>query len=160
MRLNRWAEGRDVVDRLLRERMLERVTASEEMAEHLLEVAAQHVDSAALIAHSDPSGSCQLSYDGSRKALAAVLQIQGLRPTSAGGHLVIEQCLKAQLVQSGRGIVDKFSVMRRARNNSEYPSQPNGAAETADALEQIEDAKMVLDAAAKLVAVMPVYGMH
>ncbi len=158
MKLNRWDEGRATVDKLLTERNLERVSASAEMAEYLLGVALQHIDSAVLIVASDPSGSCQLSYDGSRKALAAVLQVQGLRPTSAGGHVVIEQCLKAQLVKTGRDFVDNFSVMRRTRNSSEYPQNPEDAVTAEEALEQIKDARVVLDSATKLVAVMPVYG--
>lgn len=158
MRLHRWDEGRTVVDAALKERELGRVTASEEMAQYLLITAAKHIESANLIVETDPAGSYQLSYDGSRKALTAVLQIQGLRPTSGGGHYVIEKCLKAQLVNSGRGIVDKFSVMRRLRNDNEYPQQPEDPVIAAEALEQIADAREVLDAATKLVEVMPPYG--
>lgn len=131
----------------------------EKMAEYLLDAAAKHIESARLIAPSDPMGSYQVSYDGARKALAAVLQIQGLRPTSAGGHYVIEECLKAQLVKTGRGIVDKFSVMRRIRNDNEYPQQPQDAMAVEEAFEQISDAQEVLDGATKLVEVMPPYGM-
>lgn len=158
MRLNRWDEGRAVVDTLLAERKLERVAASEEMAQYLLVAAAQHIESASLIVEADPTGSYQLSYDGSRKALTAVLQIQGLRPTSNGGHYVIEECLKAQLIKAGRGIVDKFSVMRRLRNDNEYPQQPEDAVVAEEALEQIRDAREVLDGASRLVEVMPPYG--
>lgn len=158
MRLPRWSEGRAVVDQLLADKKLDQVNATEEVAKLLLESAAKHIESAAMIAETDPSGSCQLSYDGARKALAAVLQIQGLRPTSAGGHYVIEECLKAQLVKSGREIVNKFSVMRRTRNSSEYPQNVKDIVVAAEALEQIADAREVLEKSAKLVEVMPVYG--
>jgi len=158
MRLQRWTEGRAVVDRLLADKKLDRVAASEDVAELLLVAAAKHIESAALIAEADPSGSCQLSYDGARKSLAAVLQIQGLRPTSSGGHYVIEECLKAQLVKYGREIVDKFSVMRRTRNSSEYPQSTKDLVAPEEALEQVEDARDVMAKSTKLVEVMPVYG--
>ncbi|MFF2299177.1 hypothetical protein [Arthrobacter sp. NPDC058127] len=158
MRVLRWDEGRAAVDELLRARKLEQVSASEEMAEYLLSVAAKHIESASLIAESDPMGSYQMSYDGARKALSAVLQIQGLRPTSSGGHYVIEECLKAQLGKTGREIVGKFSVMRRIRNDNEYPQQPEDAMAVEEALEQIIEAQLVLDGARKLVEVLPPYG--
>ncbi|MFF1829817.1 hypothetical protein [Paenarthrobacter sp. NPDC058040] len=147
-----------MVDGLLSARKLEQVTASEEMASYLLEAAAKHIESARLIASGDPMGSYQVSYDGARKALAAVLQIQGLRPTSSGGHIVIEECLKAQLVKTGRDIVNKFSVMRRIRNDNEYPHNAQDAVAVEEAFEQIDDALSVLEGARKLVAVMPPYG--
>lgn len=158
MRLLRWEEGRAEVDELLRVRKLERVPASEELAGYLLTAAARHIESARLIADSDPMGSYQVSYDGARKALASVLQIQGLRPTSSGGHYVIEECLKAQLVSTGREIIDKFSVMRRIRNQNEYPQRPEDSVVAEDAYEQVDDAQLVLEGATKLVEVMPSYG--
>lgn len=72
MRLHRGAEGRTVVDLALKEKELERVTASGEMAQYLLVAAASHIHFASLIAETDPAGSYQLSYDGSRKALTTV----------------------------------------------------------------------------------------
>lgn len=158
MRLLRWEEGRAEVDELLRTGKLEQVAASQELAGYLLEAAARHIESARQIAESDPMGSYQVSYDGARKALAAVLQIQGLRPTSSGGHYVIEECLKAQLVKTGREIVDKFSVMRRIRNHNEYPQRPEDGVVAEEAFEQVDDAQLVLEGATKLVGVMPPYG--
>lgn len=158
MRLLRWEEGRAEVDELLRTGKLEHVPASEELAGYLLTAAARHIESARQIAESDPMGSYQVSYDGARKALAAVLQIQGLRPTSSGGHYVIEECLKARLVKTGREVVDKFSVMRRIRNNNEYPQRPEDGVVAEEAFEQVDDAQLVLEVATKLVGVMPPYG--
>ena len=158
MRLLRWETGRDTVDRLIAADELDQVSASEEMAQFFLEAATKHIDSAELIVAIDPAGSYQLSYDGSRKALTAVLQIQGLRPTHKGGHLVIEHCLKAQFVDTGKDMIAKFSLMRRLRNDSEYPSSPDTAVTEDEAREQIADARTVLEQATKLVEIMPVYG--
>lgn len=158
MRLLRWDEGRDTVDRLLAAKDLQKVSASEEITKILLDGAAKHIKSAELIVDIDPAGSYHLSYDCARKSLAAVLQIQGLRPTTKGGHYVIEQCLKAQLKDSGRALIGKFSVMRRVRNDSEYPDSTADEVLAADAKEQIHDAQQILDFAIKLVEVMPVYG--
>lgn len=158
MRLLRWEAGRGTVDRLIAADELDQVNASEEMAQFLLEAAAKHIDSAELIVALDPAGSYQLSYDGSRKALAAVLQIQGLRPTTKGGHIVIEHCLKAQFVDTGKDMITKFSLMRRLRNDNEYPTSTDNAVTEDEAREQIGDARTVLEQATKLVQIMPVYG--
>ena len=61
-------------------------------------------------------------------------------------------------MKPGRGIVDKFSVMRRLRSDNEYPQQPGDAVVAEEAIEQIRDAREVLDGASKLIEVMPPYG--
>lgn len=71
---------------------------------------------------------------------------------------MIEECLKAQLVKTGREIVDKFSVMRRIRNHNEYPQRPEDGVVAEEAFEQVDDAQLVLEGATKLVGVMPPYG--
>src|SRR6266511_3373278 len=81
----RWQQGRDTLDSMINRGELERVPASREQADLLLAQAHQHVSSARAIAESDPAGAYQLLYDAARKALAAVLENQGLRATSRGG---------------------------------------------------------------------------
>ena len=65
----RWEQGRAAVDGMVARGELERVPASREHADALLEQARQHLGSAAAIAGTDPVGAYQLLYDGARKAL-------------------------------------------------------------------------------------------
>jgi hypothetical protein len=93
----RWEQGRGVIDALLDNRDLERVPASAEHAAKLIGDAQRHVASARRIADEDPVGAFQLLYDAARKALCAILENQGLRPTSRGGHIAVLVAVSAQL---------------------------------------------------------------
>jgi len=55
-------------------------------------------------------------------ALTAVLENQGLRPTSRGGHLAPYSAVAAQLAPPMGAVLRPFDRMRRTRNRSEYPS--------------------------------------
>lgn len=117
-----WDAGRDAVLRLLVEGHLERVDVSRSQADFLLDEARRHLASAEVLADQDPSGAYALTYDGARKALTSVLAIQGLRPTSAGGHTAVRDVVEAQLAPSVPGVVRPFDRMRRRRHQLEYPS--------------------------------------
>lgn len=84
--MTRWNQGRSTVDALIASGGLERVPASQQAAEAELVRARTHVGSARQLAATDPEGAYTLAYDAARRALAAVLQNQGLRATSRGGH--------------------------------------------------------------------------
>jgi hypothetical protein len=86
----RWQQGRDTITGMITRGELEKVPASREHADLLLNQARQHVGSAQAIADSDAAGAYQLLYDAARKALAAVLENQGLRATS---RAAISPCL-------------------------------------------------------------------
>ena len=88
--------GADVVRRLLEERRLQSVPADRAAAEALLEAAARHLGSARIVADSDPDGAYTMLYDAARKSLAALLQAQGLRATSRGGHVAVQLAIEAQ----------------------------------------------------------------
>jgi hypothetical protein len=83
----RWKEGRAVVERLLASRELDRVSADPDAAKKLIDSANRHLDSARKIRTSDPEGAYAALYDAARKSCAALLEAQGLRATSRGGHL-------------------------------------------------------------------------
>ena len=96
---------------------LDRVQPSAELAERFFAEADRHLASAAQIRTSDPTGSYQLAYDAARKACAALLAVQGLRATSAGGHIAVQDVVRAQF----RGVFAQFPTLRRVRKQSEYP---------------------------------------
>jgi hypothetical protein len=70
----------------------------------MLAAAAKHLNSAQVVARSDPDGAYTLLYDAARKSLAAVLQSQGLRPTSRGGHYAIQEAIQLSSPSRHRGM--------------------------------------------------------
>src|SRR5690242_3399261 len=71
-------QGRARVDGMIARGEVERVPPSRDHADRLLRQAYQHLDSADAIAATDPAGAYQLLYDAARKALAGVLENEGL----------------------------------------------------------------------------------
>lgn len=91
----KWQQGRAEIDRMLADGELERVQASREHADRLLNQARRHLDSAEATCESDPEGAYGTLYDAGRKALWAILANQGLRPTTKGGHLAVYHAVRA-----------------------------------------------------------------
>jgi hypothetical protein len=118
----RWQQGREAVDGMISRGELERVPPSRDHADMLVAQAHRHVASATAIAGSDPAGAYQLIYDAARKALAAVLENQGLRATSRGGHIAVREAVSAQLDPPLGDALRPFDRLRRRRNQVEYPS--------------------------------------
>lgn len=117
----RWMQGRDRIDMMLSSGHLERVPASREHADVLLAQARRHLELARSGYETDPTGAYQLLYDASRKALASILENQGLRATSKGGHLAVLDAVTAQLDPPLGRTLRSFDRMRRRRNSAEYP---------------------------------------
>lgn len=84
------------MERLLGDRQLEEVPADADTVSALLATARRHVPSASATAADDPEGSLALAYDAARKTATALLAHQGLRPTTAGGHIAIVEAIGAQ----------------------------------------------------------------
>jgi len=117
-----WQPGRDKIADLLAAGELEQVAADRGIAQRLLEDADRHVATAATARSAgDLSGAYQLAYDAFRKSAASLLAVQGLRATSRGGHIAIQDAVLAQFGPSVPAF-RSFSRIRRARNSFEYPS--------------------------------------
>jgi hypothetical protein len=127
----KWQQGRDTLDGMLARGELERVPASRTHADLLISQARQHLQSVHAIVALDPAGAYQLLYDAARKALNAVLENQGLRATSRGGHIAVFDAVSAQLVPPLGTILRPFDRLRRRRHQAEYPvaDQPRFVAE-------------------------------
>ena len=93
----RWNQGRATVDRLIADGELQRVPPSREHADQLLAQAHKDLVSAGLLRDSNPKRAYESLYDAARMALTAVLENQGLRPTSRGGHIAPSAAVSAQL---------------------------------------------------------------
>ncbi|MPV48810.1 hypothetical protein GCG21_02040 [Pseudactinotalea sp. HY160] len=116
-----WPQGEAEITDMIHRRELERVDPSPEHADLLIDQAAGHLSAAAPLIDHHPPSAFTLTYDAARKAMTAVLARQGLRPTTGGGHLAVQESIEAQLGPNVRHIVRPFRTMRRRRNESEYP---------------------------------------
>jgi hypothetical protein len=93
----KWQQGRSLIDGMIVRGELERVPASRAHADLLLAQSTRHMESAGAIAGGDAAGAYQLLYDAARKALAAILENQGLRATSkGGGHIAVREAVSAK----------------------------------------------------------------
>jgi len=117
-----WEPGRERVRELIDAGEVEQVTPDLAIACRLLEDAGRHLVTAseAKVA-GDASGAYQLAYDALRKSAASLLEAQGLRATSRGGHLAVQEVVTAQFAATVR-VFRSFGRVRRARNNFEYPT--------------------------------------
>jgi hypothetical protein len=68
-----------------------------------------------------PLAGYALAYDAARKALTAILENQGLRPTTRGGHLAVYEAVRAQLEAPMGRLLRTFNRMRTRRHDAEYP---------------------------------------
>ena len=153
----RWEQGRTVIDALLDTRDLERVPPSAGHAAELIGQARKHVASAQRIADDDPAGAFQLLYDAARKALCAILENQGLRPTSRGGHIAVLEAVSAQLDPPMGRVLRPFDRLRRQRNNAEYPRQDTPTLTTDDVTRDIPKIEDMVDLAVRVIDQMSPY---
>jgi hypothetical protein len=117
-----WEPGRERVRELVDAGEVDRVTPDLTIARRMLEDAGRHLAtaSAAKVA-GDLSGAYQLAYDALRKSAASLLEAQGLRATSRGRHLAVQEVVTAQFGATVRAF-RSFGRIRRARKSFEYPS--------------------------------------
>lgn len=140
-----WVKGEDRIRDLVTQGRLQRVPASREAAEGLVRAAQRHLASAELIVDSDPQGAYALAYDGARKGMAAVLEVQGLRATSLGGHVVLFDALEAQFEPPLGHLLRPFNRMRVRRNQVEYASTESPAMTPAEVRADLTKAHRLID---------------
>jgi hypothetical protein len=121
----RWDQGRAEIDAMIAAGELQRVPPSREHADQLLAQALKDLGSADLLCESNPKRAYESIYDAARMALTAVLENQGLRPTSQGGHIAPYSAVFSQLEPPMGKILRPFDRMRRTRHRSEYPTFTN-----------------------------------
>jgi len=146
----RWAQGEHEIDGMLERGELEYVTPSHDHAALLMDQAEAHLGSAQPLVETDPPSAFTLLYDGARKALTALLAVQGLRPTRAGGHVAVQQAAEAQLGPNTKHLVRAFGGLRRRRNESEYPSPEDPPVTVEEARDGLDDARSIVEVAQRL----------
>jgi hypothetical protein len=145
-----WQPGRDKIADLLDADEIQRITADERIAQLLLEDASHHLTTATTaVTSGDLSGAYQLAYDALRKSAASLLEVQGLRATSRGGHIAIEEAMLSQFGSTVRAF-RSFGRIRRARNRFEYPSALAPGPSAEDVRDAIAVATEARDAASTI----------
>jgi len=94
----------------------------------------------------DLAGGYQLAYDALRKSAAALLAVQGLRATSRGGHVAVQDAATAQFGRTVNAF-KAFGRIRRARNTFEYPDTDSGGPTYDDVVDALDVARRALEAA-------------
>ena len=154
--MGRWPCGEVDIEQLIATNQLQQVIGGQANGAYLLEKAARTLRTAGEIAASDPDNAYVLAYDAARHAGTALLAQQGLRPTTTGGHYVVEVALRAQFGEGFR----PFGAMRRRRNELEYPSEPGQTTtsdEAIDAIDAIADAERLHEAAQRLLPTLSIF---
>ena len=143
--MTRWATGAEQITAMLDAGELEQVAPSPQNAARLLVEAERHLRSAALLATDDPAGAYDMLYAAARKAMAAALAVQGLRATSKGGHLAVQDAVTHQLGSTG-SVVRPFGRLRRTRNDADYPRLDSPELTTDDINEDLPKARQIVSA--------------
>lgn len=145
-----WDKGSATIEALIDAGMLQRVTASTQQAQVMLDDASRHLASVAVIADSDPLGAYVLTYDAGRKAMASILEAQGLRATVKGGHIVLFDVAMAQFDPPLGKLIRPFNRMRARRNQVEYASSQNPGVTTEEVLADLEKVTGLIELAARV----------
>lgn len=140
-----WTKGVEQINDLVASARLQRVPASVEVANRILDDARRHLSSALRIAEMDPQGAYALAYDAARKALVAVLEAQGLRATASGGHIVLQEAMEAQFEPPLGHLFRPFHRMRMRRNQVEYASGDNPEVTAQEVLSVVGQARALVE---------------
>ncbi|HEU5471565.1 MAG TPA: hypothetical protein VFV67_13005 [Actinophytocola sp.] len=132
--------------RLIRERRLQQVAGAESDGTVWVRRAARTATAARAVADIDPDSAFVLTYDAARQACTALLVHQGLRPTTEGGHYVIEEVLRAQFGD----LLRRFSVLRRRRNELEYLTLSGDRADIDEVTTALDDIEQIIQAVERL----------
>ncbi len=136
---------------------LERVQASRQHADRLVQQSRRHLESADKTRDSDPEGAYGILYDAGRKALWAILANQGLRPTAKGGHLAVYHAVIAQLDPPMGQQLRPFDRMRRQRHDAEYPKIDSPDLTADDIRDDLPKIRAIVDIAERIMDEMSVF---
>ena len=142
----RWKTGDSDVEQLLAARELQVVRGQAADGIPGLARARQTLASAQSLLETDPTNAFVLAYDATRLACTALLAHQGLRSTTGGGHVAVERAVRAQF---GAPFAP-YGGLRRRRNEVEYPAHPDETVSPDEAVEALDIAETLIDAAERL----------
>jgi HEPN domain-containing protein len=140
-----WRSDAPATAYLLGRGQIEQVNANPGHALAILVEARRHLGSARLLATTeDVAAAFVMAYDAARKALAAMLAVQGLRAKGGdGGHRVLGELMQAQLPEDKR-LLREFDWMRQKRNDTEYREENRPTATMEDVNDAIPAAERIV----------------
>ncbi len=141
----------EVIEQMVASRRLERVEPNPAHALAVVQTAKRHIITARVLAGTDDPGMAfTAAYDGARKALAAVIAIEGLRVRPVGGaHRNTGIAAAAYVTDPSLG---EFDWMRQVRNATEYPDLDRPTATAQDVAEAIDASSAIITACASYIA--------
>jgi hypothetical protein len=148
-----WQSGRHEIVAALRAGELQQVTGGQAAGDGWITQARRKYETAQLISDADPESAYVTAYDAARFALVGVLAQQGLRATQKGGHLAVEQAVRAQFGPS----FATFSTLRRRRAELEYPTYPGEKVEEEELLDALRTVEEIIDGAAQLLPHLSIF---
>lgn len=151
-----WQRGRDEILTLLDRGKLTQVVADLDLAQRLLTAARRHVKSAETLRDDDPELAYAAVYDAIRKALSAMLQAQGLRPTTEGGHLAVQRAVRAQFGASMGALLRPVDRICTTRHAIQYPDSATYV-DADDVRADLPAAAALIDAAAQAIPHLSVF---
>jgi hypothetical protein len=130
---------------MLSAREIQRVTPSRVHADQLMAQARQNLETAVQNCDANPVVAYSALYDAARYALTAVLENQGLRPTTKGGHIAPYDAVRAQLDPPAGPRLEPYNQMRRTRHRGEYPDFTGPGIMAADVRDDLPDAEAIVE---------------
>jgi HEPN domain-containing protein len=144
--VTQWSRGQADIEEMLGSGELQRVTGAGADGGLWLSRATITLKAAEEVADTDTNSAYTLAYDSARFACAALLAQQGLRGTTKGGHYAIQRAVIRQFGST----FEPFGLMRRRRNELEYPELPDETVERNEANDAIANAYTIIEAARQL----------
>ena len=151
--MSRWQKGEAEVEAAIERGDLQVLSKTAADGSRLLERAKITLRTARSVTEEDPVSGYVLAYNSARQALTALLVQQGLRPTSKGGHYIVE---RVAIAQFGAGF-RIYGTMRRRRNELEYPSITEDETSISEAREVVEDVEQMLLSAEALIGTLGIF---
>lgn len=109
--------------------------------------AEKHLATAMLLQSDDSESAFLLAAESAHAMGLGLLAQQGLRPTTSGGHLVIQRVLLAQFGSS----FQNFDWIRRRRHEAKYVAFPGEVVTGQEIVEALQDVRQMLEGAHQLV---------
>ncbi len=139
------------LERLLRERLIEKVTADKAMALSLLEAAAKDLKTAednVGIGHFE--WGLAIAYNGMLNAGRALMAAKGYRAFSESHHLAVVQFCAAVLPEDASGLVSTFNRLRMRRHDVVYGEIAKDSVGEEEAKRALQKAKLFIEEIRKL----------
>lgn len=146
--MTRWQRGEAEIERMMADGELQALTGAAADGQPWLSKARRTLSTATGAAETDPDSAFTLAYDAARFACTALLAQQGLRATTRGGHYAVEVAVRGQFGAT----FDRYTGLRRQRNDIEYPLIVAARLMPTDARSAIAVATELTDAAEQLLA--------